>query len=34
MEYKKLGQTQLHVSRLGLGTMTMGWTSNKKIRLR
>jgi aryl-alcohol dehydrogenase-like predicted oxidoreductase len=30
MEYKLLGQTDLNVSRLCLGTMTMGWTSGKK----
>ena len=29
MDYQKLGQTDLEVSRLCLGTMTMGWTSNK-----
>jgi aryl-alcohol dehydrogenase-like predicted oxidoreductase len=29
MEYKLLGQTDLNVSRLCLGTMTMGWTSGK-----
>lgn len=30
MDYQTLGQTDLSVSRLGLGTMTMGWTSNKE----
>jgi aryl-alcohol dehydrogenase-like predicted oxidoreductase len=30
MDYKVLGQTDLNVSRLCLGTMTMGWTSGKK----
>lgn len=30
MDYKILGQTDLHVSRLCLGTMTMGWTSGKE----
>ena len=30
MEKKVLGRTDLNVSRLCLGTMTMGWTSNKK----
>ncbi len=30
MQYKQLGQTELNVSRLCLGTMTMGWTSNKE----
>ncbi|NJN98322.1 MAG: aldo/keto reductase [Anaerolineales bacterium] len=30
MQYKQLGQTDLNVSRLCLGTMTMGWTSDKK----
>ena len=29
MNYKKLGNTELNVSRLCLGTMTMGWTSDK-----
>jgi aryl-alcohol dehydrogenase-like predicted oxidoreductase len=29
MEYKTLGDTTLKISRLGLGTMTMGWTANK-----
>jgi len=29
MEYRKLGRTGLKVSALCLGTMTMGWTSNK-----
>jgi aryl-alcohol dehydrogenase-like predicted oxidoreductase len=29
MEIKQLGSTDLQVSRLCLGTMTMGWTSNK-----
>ncbi|MDM8527800.1 aldo/keto reductase [Anaerolineales bacterium HSG24] len=29
MDYKQLGQTNLQVSRLCLGTMTMGWTSDK-----
>jgi aryl-alcohol dehydrogenase-like predicted oxidoreductase len=29
MNYKKLGSTELNVSRLCLGTMTMGWTSGK-----
>ncbi len=29
MEYKTLGKTELEVSRLCLGTMTMGWTSDK-----
>lgn len=29
MNYKQLGSTDLTVSRLCLGTMTMGWTSNK-----
>lgn len=30
MEYKILGDTGLNVSRLCLGTMTMGWTSSKE----
>lgn len=30
MDYKTLGQTDLTVSRLCLGTMTMGWTSDKE----
>ena len=30
MDYKKLGNTNLNVSRLCLGTMTMGWTSSKE----
>jgi aryl-alcohol dehydrogenase-like predicted oxidoreductase len=30
MQYKTLGSTDLHVSTLCLGTMTMGWTSDKK----
>jgi aryl-alcohol dehydrogenase-like predicted oxidoreductase len=30
MEYKTLGNTDLDVSRLCLGTMTMGWTSDKQ----
>lgn len=30
MNYKRLGKTDLNVSRLCLGTMTMGWTSNKE----
>lgn len=30
MEYKILGNTNLNVSRLCLGTMTMGWTSSKE----
>jgi aryl-alcohol dehydrogenase-like predicted oxidoreductase len=30
MEYKILGKTDLNVSRLCLGTMTMGWTSSKE----
>ncbi|RME97933.1 MAG: aldo/keto reductase, partial [Chloroflexi bacterium] len=30
MEYKILGNTSLNVSRLCLGTMTMGWTCNKQ----
>lgn len=29
MQYQLLGQTNLNVSRLCLGTMTMGWTSSK-----
>lgn len=29
MKYKQLGNTNLNVSGLCLGTMTMGWTSNK-----
>jgi aryl-alcohol dehydrogenase-like predicted oxidoreductase len=29
MNYKKLGNTDLNVSSLCLGTMTMGWTSSK-----
>ena len=29
MDYKILGNTELNVSRLCLGTMTMGWTSTK-----
>lgn len=29
MEYRKLGRTGLKVSALCLGTMTMGWTSNR-----
>jgi aryl-alcohol dehydrogenase-like predicted oxidoreductase len=29
MDYRKLGNTELNVSRLCLGTMTMGWTSDK-----
>ena len=29
MDYRKLGNTDLNVSRLCLGTMTMGWTSDK-----
>lgn len=30
MDYRILGRTKLNVSRLCLGTMTMGWTSNKQ----
>lgn len=30
MNYKQLGRTDLTVSRLCLGTMTMGWTSDKE----
>lgn len=30
MDYKILGNTDLNVSRLCLGTMTMGWTSSKE----
>lgn len=30
MDYRKLGNTDLNVSCLCLGTMTMGWTSDKK----
>ncbi len=30
MDYQTLGKTELKVSRLCLGTMTMGWTSDKK----
>jgi len=30
MDYRILGNTDLNVSSLCLGTMTMGWTSNKK----
>lgn len=30
MDYQILGQTDLYVSRLCLGTMTMGWTSGKE----
>ncbi|HMR62592.1 MAG TPA: aldo/keto reductase [Anaerolineae bacterium] len=30
MDYKLLGQTDLSVSRLCLGTMTMGWTSSQE----
>jgi len=30
MKYQKLGQTDLNVSRICLGTMTMGWTSGKE----
>ena len=30
MNYQRLGLTNLDVSRLCLGTMTMGWTSDKK----
>ena len=30
MNYQTLGQTELKVSRLCLGTMTMGWTSSKE----
>lgn len=30
MKYQKLGSTDLNVSRLCLGTMTMGWTADKK----
>ncbi len=30
MEHKTLGNTDLNVSRLCLGTMTMGWTSSKE----
>ncbi len=30
MEFQFLGQTELKVSRLCLGTMTMGWTSSKE----
>ena len=30
MKYQKLGQTDLKVSRICLGTMTMGWTSGKE----
>ena len=29
MDYRKLGNTDLNVSSLCLGTMTMGWTSDK-----
>ena len=29
MDYRKLGNTDLNVSCLCLGTMTMGWTSDK-----
>lgn len=29
MKYKQLGNTNLNISRLCLGTMTMGWTSDK-----
>lgn len=29
MQYQQLGQTDLNVSRLCLGTMTMGWTADK-----
>jgi aryl-alcohol dehydrogenase-like predicted oxidoreductase len=30
MDYRKLGNTDLNVSCLCLGTMTMGWTSSKE----
>jgi len=30
VQYKLLGETELNVSRLCLGTMTMGWTSSKE----
>lgn len=30
MQFQNLGQTELNVSRLCLGTMTMGWTSSKE----
>lgn len=30
MDYQKLGNTDLNISRLCLGTMTMGWTSDKQ----
>ncbi len=30
MDYQKLGKTELKLSRLCLGTMTMGWTSSKE----
>lgn len=30
MDYKNLGKTDLNLSRLCLGTMTMGWTSSKE----
>jgi len=30
MEYRKAGRTELNLSVLGLGTMTMGWSSDKE----
>nr|BAL57217.1 aldo/keto reductase [uncultured Chloroflexota bacterium] len=34
MEYRQLGQTSLHVSRLCLGTMQLGWTADESTSFR